>query len=139
MKEYQLKRIIRANTATLGILYDGENKLAYSLENPSLNNHDTISCIPAMNYVCEKDNSGKFQYWKVLNVSGRSLIEIHNGNLERHTRGCILFGSSWAFMQDKKPYPELAVTSSKPTLKKLKDILPDKFILKITNEIENAN
>lgn len=126
MQKIKLKRIIIANTAILGKAFDESGKeIARTLENP---HRDTAkdSAIPCGSYQCEKDNTGKFQFYKVLNVPGRQNIEIHQGNYERDTEGCILFGDSWAIMNE-----ELAVTNSVKTIEKLKKVLPEKFILEI--------
>ena len=48
--------------------------------------------IPANTYYCARDHSGRHQYWKLLDVEGRSGIEIHTGNTAADTEGCILVG-----------------------------------------------
>ena len=84
-----LGRVIISNQATLGILRDEKgNPICKTLENPWLDNKPNVSCIPAGDYVCEVDNAGRFQYWRVLNVPGREFIEFHQGNKSRHTKGC---------------------------------------------------
>lgn len=125
-KEYTLNRIIIANTAILGILRD-ENKfeLCRTLENP-YRATTKDSAIPCGVYECQKDNTGKFQFYKVLNVPNRSNIEIHQGNYESDTEGCILVGETWSIVNNK-----LAITKSVATINKLKTILPEKFTLKI--------
>lgn len=126
MEKFKVKRVIIANTAILGKFLDNADRLlAVSLENP----HRKVSkdaAIPCGNYQCEKDDTGKFQFYKVLNVPGRSNIEIHQGNFEADTEGCILLGESWAIMKG-----QLAITNSVKTLAKLKLILPEKFLLEI--------
>jgi hypothetical protein len=134
MKTFTLKREnkfdeIVGNKATLGTLYDPNSKeICKSLENLWLDNAPNVSCIPKGLYNVESDNAGRFQYWKILDVSSRSAIEIHQGNKAKHTRGCILLGRQWVMMDN-----ELAVSSSKMTLDNLKknEILPDKFRLSI--------
>ena len=125
MNKYILKREIIANTAILGTLFDGDKIIARSLENPHRNSIKD-SAIPTGIYRCTKDDIGIFRYWKLINVVNRSNIEIHNGNFEADTEGCILFGKSWAIMKD-----QLSVTDSKATMSRLKKILPDNFELEI--------
>lgn len=123
----ELKRIIVANTAILGVIYDEKGlELCRTLENP-FRSTTKDSAIPAGSYECARDNTGKFQFYKVLNVPNRQNIEIHQGNRERDTEGCILVGESWGFLDN-----ELAVLSSNKTITKLKKILPQKFILRIS-------
>jgi hypothetical protein len=126
MKELILKREIISNKAILGTLLSDSEELCKTLENPWKNNAPNISCIPEGIFRCKKDDTGKFQFYKILDVGGRSGVEIHNGNKEQHTKGCILVGEDWIFM-DK----ELAISNSKKTIKKLKGILPDEFNLTI--------
>lgn len=126
MIEFNIKRVIISNQAILGIWKDEKGlELCRTLENPY---RDTIkdSAIPCGSYECVKDSVGRFKFYKVLNVPDRQNIEIHQGNYESDTEGCILVGESWAIMNNK-----LSVTSSVKTIEKLKKILPEKFLLKI--------
>jgi hypothetical protein len=122
-----LKREIVSNKAILGTLILNNKEIAKTLENPWLNNAEKISCIPVGIYECVADNTGRFQWWKVLNVPDRGSIEIHEGNREKDTRGCILIGKDWGFYKG-----ELAVMSSVKTLKKIRPTLGQRFQLKIT-------
>lgn len=125
MKKFLVKREIVSNKAILGILLDETKELARSLENPYRNTKKD-SAIPLGIYKCKRDYTGKFQYWKVLDVPGRENIEIHPGNTEKDTEGCILLGEKWDIMNN-----ELAIINSKATLEKLKSILPEEFELEI--------
>jgi len=136
LEEFTLERKYRPDEATLGKLSDKDNKeLCKTLENPWLDNESGISCIPEGDYICEEDNTGNHQYWKVVNVPDRGNVEIHIGNKSIHTKGCILFGMKWTFMDD-----ELAVSGSEWTLNRLKNnkILPSKFKLKIYSRSSNS-
>lgn len=127
MRQLVLKRIHLSNTATLGIIYLDDKEICRTLENPWLNNEPFISCIPKHNYVVKKYSSSKYpDVWELQDVQGRSSILIHVGNRAKHTQGCILVGEKWGFLGD-----DLAVLNSKKTLDKLRDILDDKFLLKI--------
>lgn len=126
MQEVTLIREILSNKATLGIMYIGGKEVCRTLENPWLDNKTDISCIPVGQYEVAKDDTGKFKYWRIKDVPNRSLVEIHNGNIERHTKGCILIGSEWGQVEG-----QIAVVNSLKTLKKLRKILDDKFIINI--------
>jgi hypothetical protein len=129
MQELKLKREIISNKCVLGTLELNGEELCKTLENPWLNNEPTISCIPAGKYIAKKYNSQKYpDVWELQNVEGRSYILIHNGNLEKHTQGCILVGREWGFLQE-----ELAVLSSNPTLNGLRKKLDDDFSIEIIN------
>jgi len=131
--KYTLKRKIYATTAILGVLYDEYNKeVARSLENPWINNKTGISCIPEGAYKVVRDNSGKFQFFKILNAPNRDFIEIHQGNWAQNTKGCILLGKEWCFMKPpRKNEVELSVNYSNRTIEELDEILPDEFELTI--------
>lgn len=96
MKEVTLYRYSNGKTHTAGLLvYD--NKSLYTLEPAWLGNRRNISCIPAGEYTCEfmpRSSSGKYRnVYHIVGVDGRTGILIHNGNLRRHTKGCVLLGT----------------------------------------------
>jgi len=134
---FGLKREIISNKATLGTLINSKGLvIAKTLELPFMDNKQGISCIPFGTYQCKRDNTGKYRFWKILNVPGRRYIEFHNGNFADETDGCILLGQDWAFMSNKKTNQmELSVTSSVRTFKKIleleQELIPDEFLLQI--------
>ena len=129
MQELKLKREIISNKAVLGTLELDGKELCKTLENPWLNNEPTISCIPAGKYIAKKYSSQKYlNVWELQNVENRTYILIHNGNLEKHTQGCILVGREWGFLNE-----ELAVLNSVPTLRKLREKLDNDFSIEIIN------
>jgi hypothetical protein len=126
MLRHKLIRVIVANQAILGVWKDpADLELCRTLENP-FRKTTKDSAIPSGIYKCVKDNTGKFQFYKVLNVPNRSNIEIHQGNYESDTEGCILVGESWSIINNK-----LAVTKSMAAIQKLRNILPSEFELEI--------
>jgi len=132
MKQVILKRQYK-EFCTLGTMYLRGEELCKTLERPWKDNKQGISCIPEGSYKCVKDDTGKFKYWKVLDVPNRTLIEIHNGNLVKNTEGCILVGKNHLYSND-----EWIVQYSISTLKKLKPILGDEFEL-IIKEYEKTS
>jgi hypothetical protein len=70
------------------IMPDGET--VHTIERPWLDNKVGVSCIPAGHYLFERDHYGRFQYFRVLDVEGRTFIEIHLGTKPSHSNGCIL-------------------------------------------------
>lgn len=48
--------------------------------------------IPAGTYVVKRDHTGHHQWYRLETVPGRENIEIHIGNTEDDSRGCILLG-----------------------------------------------
>lgn len=65
-----------------------------TLERPQRDNQQNISCIPEGAYHVKRDKAGRFKYYEVTGVDGRSNIEFHAGNNVEHSRGCILVGES---------------------------------------------
>lgn len=128
-----LNRDIYTEYCIIGKVLDENGKfLCSSLENPWQNNQANISCIPAGRYNVERDNTGKFQYYKILNVVGRDNIEIHQGNFAKDTRGCVLFGHKPCYFENKE---ELGITSSKRTLHQITIRYPDGFLLEIDSRL----
>lgn len=57
----------------------------------ALENADTL--IQAGTYRCTRDRTGKHQWWKLEDRHDREAIEIHIGNYDDASEGCILFGT----------------------------------------------
>lgn len=124
----QIKRWYHKD-CTLGRLSFGVFQ-CFTLELPDLGNAPSISCIPAGVYQAFKRQSPKNGLVVELkNVSKRSFIQIHRGNYTRQIEGCILVGSSIAFL-DNDQVPD--VTNSGVTMDKLLALLPDEFEVKIS-------
>lgn len=101
MIELILKREKFFKTHTLGtlkVVMDGEIVGAFhTLERPWLDNKPCVSCIPLGGYGIEEwDSENHPNTFHVKNVSDRSYILIHSGNLVKHSKGCILLGMSRA-------------------------------------------
>jgi hypothetical protein len=101
----------------------------FTLELPWLNNQINVSCIPSGNYLAKKYNSPLHgEVILLINVDGRSFVEIHSGNFTRQILGCILVGDGIKYLDDDG-IPD--VTNSRNTLKKLLTLLPEEFDLTI--------
>lgn len=101
-----------------------------TLELPWKNNQRNISCIPEGIYKAKKRISpGKgYQVIEYIDVPDRTYIQIHYGNYTRQILGCQLPGDGIKWLDGDSI---LDVTNSKPTLKKLLSLLPDKFEIEI--------
>ena len=75
-------------TTGTAILPDGSEYP--TLELPWRNNEVSISCIPAGFYRFARDTHGRFQWFRILFVPGRTDIEMHLGTKPSHSQGCIL-------------------------------------------------
>lgn len=82
-----------SKTETLGILHCGDKRF-FTLELPWLDNAPSISCIPPGKYKWKKRFSPgkKCEVIELIDVPGRSYIQIHLGNYTRQIEGCILPG-----------------------------------------------
>lgn len=118
---------------TIGDLYlykDGiEIFNCYTLELGDHQNKTSISRINADTYWVEKRTSEKYgDHFILLDVEGRSYILIHSGNYFSNTEGCILVGEDIA---DINMDSYIDVIKSKPTLKEMRALLPNRFKLVI--------
>jgi hypothetical protein len=106
----------------------------YTLELPWNDNQRMVSCIPEGEYNVHKMEPNKkraYFYFCVMNVPGRDSILFHPGNYTRQILGCILPGKT---LKDLDKDNIIDITDTTATLKKLTDILPDIFKLKILKE-----
>lgn len=85
--------LYRYNFVTQGILKVEQTYFGDTLELPWRDNRHDISCIPEGRYqVKYKYSLHNGDCLEVLNVPHRSDIQIHVGNKQRNTTGCILIG-----------------------------------------------
>ena len=103
MKKAKLIRCSDNGTQTRGnmlILDQGGIivKTFCTIEPPQKNNATNISAIPKGIYICKRQISHfniRMQKFDVLNVPNRTGIEIHSGNYNSDTKGCILIGNGF--------------------------------------------
>lgn len=124
-----LDRFKSDDDGTFGALMDGKGKqLCFTCELPWKDNHAEISCIPTGLYWVEAFDSPKHGgVWKIMNVPGRSNIEIHGGNTIQDLLGCICVGNAMGKINGLP-----AVLNSQNTLAMLRTLIPDYFQLTIT-------
>ena len=104
---------------TIGRLSIGDFQ-CFTLELPWIDNHQNISCIPEGVYQYKLYQSpSKGTVLLILDVEGRTMIEIHSGNYTSQILGCILTGDSVKWL-DADKIPD--VTNSVRTLKKLLNV-----------------
>ncbi|SRR5260221_10959694 len=126
-----LKRLTKdSEIPTFGVLFhEGQIPFALTLERPWRNNERGVSCIPIGTYTCKRIQSPKFgNTFQVMSVPGRNAIEIHKGNIEDNTHGCILIGEQFSILQD-----EPSIAASKEGFEEFLRITTtvDKFTLEI--------
>lgn len=103
-----LPRLEDSGFATYGHLINAEQKeICKTLELPWLGNRHNVSCVPAGLYVAEREYSTAHHralFW-LRDVPDRDDVEVHIGCLPRDTKGCILLGSAFGFVDydDGKP------------------------------------
>jgi len=125
-----LKRTQWDDYGTFGSLLDDNGDiLCVTVELPWKDNHPQESCIPAGVYNVIPHNSPAHpDTWEITNVPGRSEILIHNANWPDELRGCVGVGKAISTING-----QLGVTSSVETLDKLREILPNNFMLTVIN------
>lgn len=96
MKDVQILRAVKRADGVFGIFMVSMYPICLTCERPWLNNQIGISCIPAGQYICRRVKSPKFgDTFEVTNVSGRSEILIHSGNIDDDSHGCIILGENF--------------------------------------------
>ena len=88
MKKFELARSYLKDK-TIGVFRHELFSLS-SLERPWRNNKVNESCIPEGVYVVKRDTTGRWQWFAIQDVEGRTNIEIHQGNKAVNSNGCIL-------------------------------------------------
>lgn len=88
-----LQRLKSPSDRTNGILTLPDGTEIKTLELPWKDNEVSVSCIPAGHYKFMRDTHGRFQWFRVLDVPGRTHIEFHEGTKPSHSEGCILMSN----------------------------------------------
>ena len=133
---------VKLPTETLGSYYWRGEMLCKCLELPWKENKRGISCIPNGIYPVTKeppippnDPGGRKErpYWhfRIHNVPGRSGILIHTANYFRQLKGCQAPGITFV---DLDKDGSLDVAESTKALKKMIEVLPDKFDIEIKDK-----
>lgn len=131
-----LKRFDFDDKQTLGdlIVFNERNGIEFTCKTLELawkDNERRVSCIPEAEYTVVKRNSPKYgDHFHILDVPNRDFILVHHGNFHSDILGCVLVGNNHIDI-DGDGYKD--VTSSKNTMKKLNEILPEEFTLRIEN------
>ena len=73
-----------------GTFYLPDGSEHHTIELPWRDNQVNVSCIPEGEYFFERDEYGKHQWFKILDVPNRTHIEMHVGTKPSHSNGCIL-------------------------------------------------
>ncbi len=134
MKIFQ-KRTYKDNATYSDASIVDQDEILFSyhiLELPWKDNKRSISCIPEGVYWMIKmkpTEKRPYTYFMILDVKDRSAILNHPGNFTRQIKGCQLPGEKFIDM-DHDGLPDIANTTA--TLKKMVDILPDRFQIEIT-------
>lgn len=132
----ELLRVFKRPDGTFSILTIEDMPLCLSVERQWLNNQVGVSCIPTGLYLCRRVQSPKFgDTFEVTNVSGRTAILFHSGNVDDDSHGCIILGESFEPWKDGTLSVQSSRTAFDEFRNRLKDV--DQFQLQI-REINNA-
>lgn len=125
ISKLKLKRLNfgESKTETLGILYCGDFRF-FTLELPWLDNAQNISCITPGKYKWFKRFSPgkKYEVIELIDVTGRSFIQIHLGNYTDQILGCILPGMGLKDIDDDGVFD---VTNSEKAFNKIMSMTSD--------------
>lgn len=114
MKNATLVRTVKNNDGVFGHLVVDD--LHLHTAEPEIPREGNKGCIPPGAYRVEWEPYGKFKGYAVKNVPGFENIEIHVGNTESDTAGCILLGNQRGRLGDKE-----AVLNSRLAVSKLNE------------------
>lgn len=89
MKQLTLERKYKDDRTT-GTISIPNGDVLTTLERPWLDNKVSVSCIPEGDYIARRDRHGRFKWFSVQDVEGRTFIELHEGSKPEHSEGCIL-------------------------------------------------
>lgn len=106
----------------------------YVIEPPDKDNKKRLSRIPQGTYNANFRTGKKYgKHIHIRGVENRSLILIHVGNYYKDTVGCMVVGYDFADIN----FDGLTdVTNSAKFMKDMMDLLPDKFQIKIIDDIK---
>ena len=131
-----LRRKRKTPFSILGEL-EGAGVTIFTIEDKWRDNAQGVSCIPAGSYDCrphgwEANTKVRFpRVWEVCKVPDREAILIHAGNTHLDTRGCILVGRKWGFVNS-----ELHIMESRLAVDHLRKVIgPSKFTLTIIDVV----
>jgi len=94
------------------------------------NNEKNISCIPMGVYSCSVRYSEKYgKHLLVHLVRDRSMILMHSGNFNTQTKGCILVGERFAYINGDD---NIDVANSRNTLAKMIELIDNDEEIKLT-------
>ena len=121
-------RLEESDYGALGVLVLDERILAITLEPDSAD--DVRFQVPSGEYMCKRFHGQKWPDTFEIPVEGHVAILFHAGNIEKHTRGCVILGRYVGYLKGHR-----AVLNSGWTFKEfmiyLKD--EDEFHLSIIN------
>ena len=129
MADIELNRIYQDEFSTLGILLIGRWK-CFTLELPWRDNKKNESCIPGgeYKYIKRLSPSRGLTVIELVDVPGRSYVQIHPGNFTTHTLGCILPGMG---LKDINHDGVCDVTNSRAAFDKIMALAPDSGVIEI--------
>lgn len=123
-----LRRYIETPEGTFGRLGDGDGQVCFTLE-PNTGEGRLL----AGEHVCRRSFyfHGGYPTWEIA-VPGRSRILFHKGNIEEHTRGCVLVGMAHSMFGEP---PKLGIAGSAEAFRRLMDhtAAVQEFRLRVTD------
>jgi hypothetical protein len=125
MKSARLIRSASTPYGVFGQLWLPDGSMLHTLERLWKDNQRDVSCIlpepgGKVSYRVERDQTGRHRYYRILNIPGRSNIELHTGNLMKHSRGCPLLGRGLTMLEG-----QWAVKGSRLACQRLVEVMGD--------------
>ena len=89
----------------MAILQDDGHWLPFALtcERAWLDNQHDVSCIPTGSYTCKRGHFSTIfpNNFQVMDVPNRTGILIHRGNVQEHSKGCMLVAEQFEIINNE--------------------------------------
>ncbi len=100
----EIIRLEKGEAGTFGALKIDGQVTCVTLEPEDRNNAQGVSCIPEGDYIAKRVNSPKYgDTFEISDVPNRTHILFHAGNVENHTKGCVLLGRNFGALGKTVP------------------------------------
>lgn len=132
----ELIRLDENEHGTFGVLLIDSYAFCVTLEPEDKDNKQNISSIPEGMYICKRIISPRYgETFEITNVPNRTHVLFHAGNVEEHTKGCVLLARKFGVLGEKR-----AILNSGNTfeqfMQKTKDI--NEFVLYIDSHLSHV-
>ncbi|MEA3346954.1 MAG: DUF5675 family protein [Candidatus Auribacterota bacterium] len=100
---FRIMRVRENRAGTWGVIEYKYQPFALTMELPWNDNKRSASCIePGIYYASRQIYRSKYDSFVLKDVPGRDGIFLHTGNIDDHTKGCILVGEEFGILNNER-------------------------------------